>query len=145
MIYTEKTVKAMQLAFKYHNGQYDKSGAPYIFHVFAVANACQTEDTTCVGLLHDLLEDTDCTVDELLKHFQVDVVDAVITLTHKKGTNYFDYVRDIKRNPLALEVKLSDIKNNTQQDRMSMLPLEKRKRLQKKYQKALNILSGKEE
>lgn len=84
MIYTHLTNEAMKLAYAAHHGQVDKGGIPYIFHPFHLAEQMQDEYTTCVALLHDIVEDTDVTPEELAKTFPKEVVDAVVLMTHKK-------------------------------------------------------------
>ena len=69
MVYTQKTKKAMQMAFKAHNGQVDKSGVPYIYHPIHLAEQMETEEETIVALLHDTVEDTEITFEELEKNF----------------------------------------------------------------------------
>ena len=118
MIYTPLTNRAMQIAFSAHNGQVDKGGIPYIFHPYHLAEQMKDEITTCVALLHDVMEDTDVTYDELASKFPKEVMDALVLLTHKKGTDYLDYVRAIKQNPYALAVKLADIEHNSDESRL---------------------------
>ena len=67
MIYTEMTKKALKLCFEAHKEQIDKSGMPYVFHPFHLAEQMQDEETTIVALLHDVIEDTDYTLDDLRK------------------------------------------------------------------------------
>ena len=88
MIYTELTKKAMQLAYDAHHGQLDKSGVPYIFHPFHVAEQMNDEYTVCVALLHDIVEDTEVTIAELEKIFPPEVTEAVRLLTHDKELPY---------------------------------------------------------
>ena len=59
MIYTDLTKKALKFCFEAHKNQYDKSGMPYVFHPFHLAEQMTTEETTVVALLHDVVEDTD--------------------------------------------------------------------------------------
>ena len=68
MIYTEKTKKALKLCFEAHKNQLDKNGLPYVFHPFHLAQQMQTEETTVVALLHDVMEDTDLSADDCLLH-----------------------------------------------------------------------------
>lgn len=142
MLYTKLTVEAVKLAEKYHRNQVDKNGIPYIFHVVAVAENCKTEYAQCVGLLHDILEDTDCKLTELCAKFPIDIINAIILLTHKQNMKYIDYIKSIKNNPIAVEVKLSDIQNNTDPYRLSLLSIEQRNRLIQKYKEAKEILEN---
>ena len=89
MIYTDKTKKAMKLCFEAHKDQLDKSGVPYVFHPFHVAEQMSDEATTIVALLHDVVEDTDYTLEDIAAMgFGQDVVDALSLMTHdKKNTS----------------------------------------------------------
>ena len=89
MIYTALTVKAMNIAYQAHHGQTDKSGCPYVFHL---AEHMQDEFTTCVALLHDVVEDTDMTIEKLAEDFPEPVIEAIRLLTHEDGVDYYEYV-----------------------------------------------------
>lgn len=140
MIYTQKTKQALKLCFKAHKEQIDKSGLPYVFHPFHLAEQMQTEETTIVALLHDVVEDTDYTIEDLKEMgFDKAVTDAVALMTHVDGVDYMDYVRAIKENPIAKAVKLADLKHNSDLTRMDIVDdkvLERRK----KYLAALALL-----
>ena len=82
---------------------------PYIFHPIHLAETMDDEISTCVALLHDTVEDTDVTMEQLAKEFPREIVEAVDLLTHRDGVEYFDYVRAIKANPVAVKVKLADL------------------------------------
>ena len=112
MIYTELTIRAMNLAYAAHHGQFDKGGVPYIFHPIHLAEQMDDEISTCVALLHDTVEDTAVTLAQLAKEFPKEVVEAVRLLTHAEDVEYFDYVRAIKENPVAVKVKLADLDHN---------------------------------
>ena len=84
MIYTPITKKALKLCFEAHKEQVDKSGMPYVFHPFHLAEQMKTEETTVVALLHDLVEDTDYTVDDLRSLFGDKVATLVEGLTKIK-------------------------------------------------------------
>lgn len=140
MIYTPKTKKALKLCFEAHKDQKDKSGMPYVFHPFHLAEQMQTEETTIVALLHDVVEDTDYTIEDLIKkEFGKAVTDAVALLTHDDDTNYMDYVRAIKENPIAKAVKLADLKHNSDLTRLDVID-EKALSRREKYLKAIAIL-----
>ena len=142
MIYTPLTGKAMKLAYKAHHGQFDYNGIPYIFHPIHLAEQMDDEISCCAALLHDVVEDTDITMEELSREFPPEVIDAVKLLTHDDTTPYFDYVRAIKANPIARKVKLADIAHNSDQSRCvgSDLPEEKLAFWKEKYAKATKIL-----
>ena len=139
MIYTELTQKAMRIAYKAHHGQVDKSGIPYIFHPIHLAEQMTDEYTTCVALLHDVVEDTDVTLHDLQQSFPKEVTDAIALLTHEQGTDYLAYVLAIRDNPIARTVKLADLAHNTDPTRMPGDPSVAR-RWEEKYKQAFEIL-----
>ena len=146
MIYTDKTKKAMKLAFKAHEGQLDKSGIPYIHHPLHVAEQMRDEDTTVAALLHDVIEDTGCRFSDLEEMgFGADVMDALRLLTHDESVPYPDYVRAIKSNRIATEVKLADLAHNSDLTRLDHEPTETDLARVRKYGHAKAILMGKEE
>ncbi len=99
--------------------QTDKSGMPYVFHPFHLAEQMKTKEETIVALLHDVIEDTDYTIEDLRKlGFRNTVLDAIMLMTHDDGVPYMDYVKDIKTNPIAKKVKLSDLKHNSDLTRL---------------------------
>lgn len=142
MIYTELTRKAMTIAYQAHHGQVDKAGVPYIFHPVHLAEQMDDEISCCVALLHDTVEDTQITFQQLEQAFPEAVMEALKLLTHQEGTPYFDYVRAIRANPIAVKVKLADIAHNADQTRLEGLPLsqESRAYFRDKYAKAKAIL-----
>ena len=133
----------MEIAYRAHHGQLDKSGAPYIFHPIHLAEQMDDEYSCCVALLHDTVEDTEVTLEELKAIFPKEVTDAVALMTHEKGTDYFDYVRAIKENPIARKVKLADLAHNSDQTRCigSNLSEERKAAWRAKYEKATKILT----
>ncbi len=140
MIYTEKTKKALKLCFEAHKNQLDKSGIPYVFHPFHLAEQMETEETVIVALLHDVVEDTDYTIDDLKNMgFDKTVTDAIALLTHKESDEYMDYVAKVKENEIAKSVKLADLKHNSDLTRLDVID-EKSLLRQKKYIKAINFL-----
>ena len=140
MLYTEMTNKAIKLAYEAHQGQYDKSGLPYIFHPFHLAEQMDTEETVTAALLHDVMEDTDITLEELRKMgFPDSVTDALSLLTHDPSMPYLEYVKRLKNNPIARSVKLADLIHNSDLSRLSVVTEEDLERV-KKYRKALNLL-----
>ena len=117
MIYTPLTSKAMRVAYAAHHGQLDYNGIPYIFHPIHLAEQMEDEISCCVALLHDVVEDTEVTLDDLRKDFPEEVVEIVRLLTHDDTVSYFDYVREIKKHPIAKKVKLADLAHNSDQTR----------------------------
>lgn len=144
MIYTPLTVKAARIAYKAHHGQYDVCGMPYVFHPFHVAEQMTDEYTTCVALLHDVVEDTDVTFEDLEGEFPEEVIEALRLMTHEKGVDYYDYVRAIKGNPIAKAVKMADVAHNSDETRNAMSDAsdEKRARWREKYTRAREILES---
>ena len=138
MIYTELTIKAMNLAYSAHHGQFDKGGVPYIFHPIHLAEEMDDEISTCVALLHDTVEDTAVTLEDLSREFPAEVVNAVRLLTHGEDVDYFDYVRAIKQNPIAVKVKLADLRHNGDPKRICNQGNQERRRV--KYAAARKIL-----
>lgn len=141
MIYTAKTKMALKLCFEAHKEQRDKSGLPYVFHPFHLAEQMQTEETTIVALLHDLVEDTEYTIADLTEMgFDKAVTDAIALMTHAKGVEYMAYVRAIKENPIAKTVKLADLKHNADLTRLDSID-EKALLRREKYLEAIRLLS----
>ena len=140
MLYTEQTKKALKLCFEAHKDQVDKSGMPYVFHPFHLAEQMDTEETTVVALLHDLVEDTDYTIADLsAMGFGEEITDAIALMTHTDGVDYMEYVAAIKMNPIARAVKLADLKHNSDLSRLDVIG-EKALRRREKYQKAIALL-----
>ncbi len=140
MIYTEKTKKALKLCFEAHKNQVDKSGMPYVFHPFHLAEQMETEETTIVALLHDVVEDTDYTIEDLTKMgFGESVVKSLSLLTHDDTVEYMDYVLAIKGNPIAKAVKLADLRHNSDLSRLDVID-EKALTRREKYLKAIDLL-----
>lgn len=140
MIYTPMTKKALKLCFEAHKEQVDKSGMPYVFHPFHLAEQMKTEESTIVALLHDLVEDTEYTINDLTSMgFGKDITNAIALLTHADGVEYMDYVRAIKENPIAKAVKLADLKHNSDLSRLDDIN-EKALQRNEKYQKAIALL-----
>ncbi len=145
MIYTPQTKKALRVAFEAHKDQMDKSGLPYVFHPFHLAEQMKDEQTTAAALLHDVVEDSEYTFADLEKMgFEQPVLDALALLTHQPEVDYFDYVRKIRTNPIAAAVKKADLKHNSDLSRLDEVTEKDLERVQK-YRKALQILEGNEE
>ena len=142
MIYTPMTKKALQLCFKAHKDQTDKSGMPYVFHPFHLAEQMKDEATTVVALLHDVVEDTEITIDDLQKMgFSQEVLEAIALMTHNDEVPYMEYVARIKTNPIARAVKLADLKHNSDMTRLeSITPYDKERA--KKYKRAIRLLKA---
>ena len=140
MIYTEATRKAMRLCYEAHRDQTDKSGIPYVFHPIHLAEQMRDEDTTVTALLHDVVEDTAYTFDDLVKMgFSENVITALKLLTHDKSVPYMEYVAKIKENPVAKAVKLADFAHNSDLSRLNSIDDKTRSRVQK-YEAAKKLL-----
>lgn len=132
---------AYKFASVKHAGQVDKSGEAYISHPLRVAMRMHSTDGVIAALLHDVKEDCGVSDDDLRAiGASDDVIIAVDLLTKKAGMSYDDYLLAIKANPLALAVKLADIADNTDINRLAKLPQLTAARLIDKYTKALKIL-----
>ena len=138
MLYTPLTKKALKLAYAAHAGQVDKAGMPYIFHPYEVA--LQAEEEVCAALLHDVVEDTDWTMEDLrAAGFPETVLEAVQLLTHDPAVPYLDYVRALCGNSIAVAVKRADLHHNSERTRFDADSPDIEKRLQK-YAAAKAIL-----
>lgn len=132
----------MKLAYEKHHGQVDKSGLPYIHHPLHLAEQMNTEEACIVALLHDVIEDTNTTFEDLEAFsFGEEIIDALKLLTRNKDEDYFAYVERISKNPIAKQVKIADLMHNSDPTRLSQIYETDRKRLEK-YNKALQILQG---
>lgn len=143
MIYTPLTKKALRLCFDAHKEQTDKTGMPYVFHPFHLAEQMTDEISTVCALLHDVVEDTKITFEDLSEMgFPTEVTDVLRLLTHDPAVPYFDYVRALSVNPIAKKVKLADLAHNSDLSRMDASKIDDwaLKRTQK-YQTAIEILS----
>lgn len=147
MIYTPMTIKAVKFACRAHEGQTDHSGIPYIFHPYHLAEQMDDEISCTVALLHDVVEDTEITLDDLRAEFPETVTDAVALLTYDGTSDYFDYVRRLKQNYFARRVKMADLIHNSDETRVEgmEIPEERLQYWRKKYAKAKAILLDQEE
>lgn len=105
---------AIKIAIDAHAGQVDKGGQPYILHPLRVMLAMETEDERIVAVLHDVIEDTAITANDLywMHGFKPSIMIAVVALTRCKNEDYFDFIRRCMGNPLARAVKIADIRDN---------------------------------
>jgi MOSC domain-containing protein YiiM len=132
---------ALLLAIEAHRGQQDKYGAPYIFHPLRVMCRLETETERMVALLHDVVEDTALTVQDLAEaDYPGEVVAAVDHLSRRPGETYADFTLRIRPHPLARRVKLADLQDNMDVRRMSELDEEALTRL-RRYRNAWSMLT----
>ena len=135
--------RAIQIATEAHKGQFDKSGKDYIGHPLRVMEMGKTEEEKIVGVLHDVIEDTEWTFDKLAEEgFSQEVISALRCVTKlSENENYDDFIDRVKKNPLAVAVKINDLTDNMDIRRLPYLSDKDVKRL-KKYLKAYKRLTG---
>lgn len=136
--------KARDLAIKAHAGQVDKAGKDYFTaHVAVVAEGVKDDPTAmAVAYLHDVIEDTSVTIEDIRTEFPSEVAEAVTVLTHKKGVPYAYYIWQIQQNPIATKVKLSDLRSNMDLSRLPNVPSEKDVLRHMKYSRSYEMLSN---
>lgn len=139
MGYVELLEGAEALARKVHAVAVDKAGKPYINHPARVAERLKNPEEKIVGWLHDVVEDTEVSLDEIRDGFGAEIADAVEALTHRKGEMWSDYLCRVKRNPIARAVKISDLIDNSNLARFAEVTERDVKR-QAKYNRALYFL-----
>lgn len=135
---------AIELAVFYHKGQKDKAGKPYILHCLRVMNSCASVEAKIVGVLHDILEDTDLTLQELIEFgYPNFILDALVRLTKPKDkvVDNNDYLQQISYNLLATEVKMADLKDNLDLLRLEKIDKSNIKRINK-YIESYKYLEG---
>lgn len=144
MIYTPLTKKALRLCFDSHKEQTDKTGMPYVFHPFHLAEQMDDEISTVCALLHDVVEDTDTSFEDLSDMgFPSEVIEVLKLLTHTDGVPYMDYVERISSNQIATKVKIADLTHNSDLTRMSPDEIDDYAlKRNEKYKAALKLLKG---
>lgn len=140
MIYTIMTNKALRIAYDAHYGQNDLAGIPYIFHPLHLAEQMDDEDSICVALLHDVIEDTTLSLDDIrAEGFSNAVINALRAITHSKDDDYMQYIYQLSKDPLARKVKLADLKHNMDLTRLPELNDKALERLNR-YRDAIALL-----
>ncbi len=115
--------RAVEIAARGHSGQVDKQGRPYILHPLRVMDGVDSIEAKIVAVLHDVVEDTPTTFEDLAREgFSPAILDALRLVTHDPGEPYAVYVIRCKANPIARAVKLSDLMDNTRPGRVLMRP-----------------------
>ncbi|MCI8360130.1 MAG: HD domain-containing protein [Clostridiales bacterium] len=143
MLYTPMTKKAMQLAYDAHKEQRDKNGLPYIYHPFHLAEQMDTEQSICAALLHDVVEDSETTLEDLrAAGFTAEVVEAVELLTRQPDVPYLTYIERLRQSPLAVKVKLADLRHNADLSRMDIIDSAAREQ-EELHRQAIDILTRK--
>jgi len=141
MINTKLTRKAMIIAYNAHLNQVDRAGVPYIYHPIHLAEQMSTETECIAALLHDVVEDTNVTFEELETEFSSEIMEILRLLTHDKKIDYMDYIKKIKTNKIAKKIKIADITHNSDETRLDTITendIERRE----KYKKALEFLKN---
>lgn len=130
--------RAKEFARRYHRGQVDKAGQDYFFHLETVANSCGNDFLKVVAYLHDIVEDTECSLADVRKEFGDRVADTVDHLTRREDERYFDYIERVKLDENARFIKYLDALHNSDTSRFgdSEYPLS----LMKRYNKSISIL-----
>lgn len=135
--------RAIEIATQAHQGQFDKSGKDYIGHPLRVMEMGRTEEEKIAGVLHDVVEDSDWTFEALeAEGFSQEIIEALKCVTKlSENENYDDFIERVKKNPLAVAVKINDLTDNMDIRRLPYLSDKDIKRL-KKYLKAYKKLIG---
>lgn len=135
--------KAIRIAIEAHQGQVDKAGQPYIEHLLRVMAMGKTNDEKIVGVLHDVVEDSHWTFEMLAKEgFSAEILEALMCVTKISESEPYDlFIKRVKKNDLAVQVKLNDLTDNMDIRRLAYLSEKDFKRL-RKYLKAYKQLRG---
>ena len=131
---------AIAIAVEAHKGQTDKADMPYILHPLRVMNSVNTLEEKIIAVLHDVVEDTSITFHFILeKGIDKHLIDVLRLLTHEKAVPYEDYIQKIAINRLATQIKLADLRDNSNLDRLKEKTDKDYQRLEK-YRKAIAFL-----
>ena len=139
--------RAIEIAVSAHKDQVDKGGNPYILHPLRVMMSLETNEERIVGVLHDVIEDSDWTPEDLAKEgFSDEIIEAVNSVTktgseHGTEEGYFRFVERAKQNPIGANVKIADLRDNLDVSRISKLDKAALERINK-YKKSLELLSN---
>ena len=134
--------RALEIAVEAHRGQLQKDGLPYVLHPIKLMQSVCTFEEQVAALLHDVVEDTDWTLDNLRDEgFTQPILNAVECLTHSEGVSYEDYIEGISKDPIARSVKLADLSDNMDLRRLPALKAKDLVRMEK-YHKAWQRLSN---
>ena len=139
MAYSTDVEFAKALATRMHEGQTDKAGLPYVTHPQRVAARLDSPEAKVVAWLHDTVEDTSLTLGHIEEKFGHDTAAAVDAVSHRDGERWNDYITRVEANPIARQVKISDLIDNSNLSRLPTVTMKDVKR-QAKYNKALQRL-----
>ena len=143
MYYSPLIKRVMRIAEYAHRGQFDRGGYPYIHHPLHIAEQMEDEYTCAAALLHDVVEDSDFTVDDLRERgIPEPVIEAVALMTRKTEYPYMDYIRDLSENRIARTVKLADLRHNMDVHRLEWPLNDQDERLRTRYKKAVRLLES---
>ncbi|HEY0735347.1 MAG TPA: HD domain-containing protein [Herpetosiphonaceae bacterium] len=132
--------RAIAIAAQAHQEQRDKAGAPYILHPLRMMAQMRGEDERIVAVLHDLIEDTEWTLDQLrAEGFSDDVLEAIDCLTRRDDESYEAFIERASHNELARKVKLADLEDNMDLRRIAEVTDKDLERLHK-YHRARQML-----
>jgi (p)ppGpp synthase/HD superfamily hydrolase len=135
--------RALQIAVQAHAGQKDKNGEPYIFHPIRVMTRCKSPQARIVALLHDVVEDTSVTFEQLsAEGFPPEILSVLRLVTHAKETPYEEYIQTISTNAIATEVKIADLEDNSDIQRLREVDERSVARL-RRYLAAYRLLTAK--
>jgi len=143
LAYSKDIEAAKALATRAHKGQTDKAGLPYITHPERVASRLTTPEAQVVGWLHDTVEDTSITIQEIESQFGPETAAAVDAISRRDRESWSDYIERVAANPVARQVKISDLIDNSNLSRIPTVTMKDVKR-QAKYNKALRKLMEEE-
>jgi len=132
--------KAIAIAAQAHQEQHDKAGAPYILHPLRMMLRMSSETDMMAAILHDVVEDTDWTLDQLRQAgFREEVVQAVECLTHRDQETYEEFIARVSTNPIARKVKLADLEDNMDMRRLRVVTERDAERLHKYHRAWLTL------
>jgi (p)ppGpp synthase/HD superfamily hydrolase len=141
---TKKTTveDAISIAAQAHKGQKDKAGAPYLLHPLRMMLRMNSEAPMIAAVLHDVVEDSEWTLEQLReKGFSNEILEAVECLTHRDGESYQEFIARVQTNSIARQVKIADLEDNMNIQRISKIGSKDLERLEK-YHKAWCVLTN---
>lgn len=132
---------ALLIAVKGHKGKRDKAGEPYILHPLRVMIQMDSEEEKIVAILHDVIEDTSCSIEDLRRSgYKEEILEALDAVTRREKESYPRFIKRASKNPLARRVKKADLEDNMNLSRLKELTQRDLKRTLK-YHRALNFIN----
>lgn len=141
---TNKLKHAISIAVECHSGQKDRMGEPYIQHPLRMMIKMKTVEEKITAVLHDVVEDSEMTISVLRNEgFSEKILKAIDALTKRKGESYKESIERVKKNPLAVKVKIADFEDNMDIRRLKRITENDRKRLNRylKYYRGVKEIS----